>query len=200
MQLTACTSTTSVILMGSTAIATAAENDSRPTAASRWANGRATVTTARGATSIALGAAQITRVVEAVSREAKRVRPGIKISAAVFGAYPSCRQAVGQDWVAWVKAGYLDFLCPMDYTAGDDTFADLVSSQMYFVGGRVPIYAGIGATAVTPPMTASQVIVQIEKGRALGASGFSIFNLDGKTIETLVPEIGIGLKAARGNP
>ena len=28
---------------------------------------------------------QITRVVEAVSREAKRVRPGIKISAAVFG-------------------------------------------------------------------------------------------------------------------
>jgi uncharacterized lipoprotein YddW (UPF0748 family) len=144
--------------------------------------------------------AQITRVVEAVSREAKRVRPGIKISAAVFGAYPSCRQAVGQDWVAWVKAGYLDFLCPMDYSAGDDTFADLVSSQMYFVGGRVPIYAGIGATAVTPPMTASQVIVQIEKGRALGASGFSIFNLDGKTIETLVPEIGIGLKAARGNP
>jgi len=141
---------------------------------------------------------QITRVVEAVSREAKRVRPGIKISAAVFGAYPSCRQAVGQDWVAWVKAGYLDFLCPMDYSASDDAFADLVASQVRLVGGRVPIYAGIGATAVNPPMTASQVLGQIEKARVLGATGFSIFNLDRKTIETLVPEVGKGLKAAKG--
>jgi uncharacterized lipoprotein YddW (UPF0748 family) len=130
---------------------------------------------------------QITRVVEAVSREAKRVRPGIKISAAVFGAYPDCRQSVGQDWVAWVKAGYVDFLCPMDYTANDDAFADLVASQVDFVAGRVPIYAGIGATAVKPPMSAAQVRSQIEKARTLGASGYTIFNLDVRTIETLVP-------------
>ena len=140
---------------------------------------------------------QITRLVEAVSREAKRVRPGIKISAAVFGAYPSCRQSVGQDWVAWVKAGYLDFICPMDYSASDDAFADLVASQASLVGNRVPIYAGIGAAAVNPPMTAEQVLGQIEKARSLGASGFSIFNLDGKTIETLVPEVGKGLKGAK---
>jgi uncharacterized lipoprotein YddW (UPF0748 family) len=140
---------------------------------------------------------QITRVVEAVSREAKRVRPGIKISAAVFGAYPSCRQSVGQDWVAWVKAGYLDFICPMDYSASDDAFADLVASQVSLVGNRVPIYAGIGAAAVNPPMTAEQVLGQIEKARSLGASGFSIFNLDGKTIETLVPEVGKGLNGAK---
>ena len=137
---------------------------------------------------------QITRVVEAVSREAKRVRPGIKISAAVFGQYPSCRQEVGQDWLAWVKAGYVDFLCPMDYSASDDTLADLVAGQVSLVAGRVPIYAGIGATAVQPPMTAQQVLGQIEKARSLGASGFSIFNLDGKTIETLVPEVGKRMK------
>ena len=63
---------------------------------------------------------------------------------------------------------------------------------MSLVAGRVPIYAGIGATAVKPPMTARQVLGQIEKARSLGASGFSIFNLDGKTIETLVPEVGQG--------
>ena len=140
---------------------------------------------------------QITRVVEAVSRDAKQVRPGIKISAAVFGTYPSCRQSVGQDWVAWVKAGYVDFLCPMDYTANDDAFADLVAGQVSLAGGRVPIYAGIGATAVKPPMTAGQVLGQIEKARSLGAAGFAIFNLDGKTIETIVPEVGKGLKGAK---
>jgi uncharacterized lipoprotein YddW (UPF0748 family) len=141
---------------------------------------------------------QITRVVEAASREAKRVRPGIKISAAVFGDYPSCRQSVGQDWVAWAKAGCVDFLCPMDYTASDDTLVDLVASQVSLVAGRVPIYAGIGATAVKPPLTAQQVLGQVEKARSLGASGFAIFNLDGKTIETLVPEVGKGLKGENG--
>ena len=47
----------------------------------------------------------ITRVVEAVSREARQIRPGIEISAAVFPDYPSCRDSVGQDWVSWVQAG-----------------------------------------------------------------------------------------------
>jgi uncharacterized lipoprotein YddW (UPF0748 family) len=137
---------------------------------------------------------QITRVVEAVSREARRIRPGIKISAAVFGAYPSCRQSVGQDWVVWAKAGYVDFLCPMDYTASDESFADLVANQVSLVEGRVPIYAGIGATATKPPLPALQVLAQIQKARSLGASGFVIFNLDGKTIETIAPAVGNGAK------
>ena len=59
----------------------------------------------------------------AVSREAKKIRPGLKISAAVFGSYPGCRESVAQDWPAWVKAGYLDFVCPMDYTTSDEEFA-----------------------------------------------------------------------------
>ena len=90
---------------------------------------------------------QISELVRAVSREAKRLRPGLKISAAVFGSYPGCRESVAQDWPAWVKAGYLDFVCPMDYTADDAELASLVRSQMKLIGGRVPLYVGIGATA-----------------------------------------------------
>ena len=55
---------------------------------------------------------QITRLVKAVHDQAKKLRPDIDISAAVFGAYPSCRTSVAQDWPQWVKAGYLDFICP----------------------------------------------------------------------------------------
>ena len=160
-----------------------------------------TATMARGGTSIALGVAGRS---PAWSRPCRARRsgsgPGSRFRPPCSGRIRVAAKSVGQDWVAWVKAGYLDFICPMDYTASDDAFADLVASQVSLVGGRVPIYAGIGATAVNPPMTAEQVMGQIEKARSLGASGFSIFNLDGKTIETLVPEIGIGLKAARGNP
>ena len=46
-------------------------------------------------------AAQITRLVATVSREARKIRPGVKISAAVFRDYPSCRDAVGQEWPVW---------------------------------------------------------------------------------------------------
>ena len=65
---------------------------------------------------------QITSLVAAVSREAKKIRPGLKISAAVFGSYPGCRESVAQDWPQWIKAGYLDFVCPMDYTTSDAEF------------------------------------------------------------------------------
>ena len=65
----------------------------------------------------------------------------------MFGSYPACRESVAQDWPAWVKAGYLDFVCPMDYTASDAEFVSLVRSQMKLIGGRVPLYPGIGATA-----------------------------------------------------
>jgi uncharacterized lipoprotein YddW (UPF0748 family) len=44
---------------------------------------------------------QITALVEAVSREARKVRPGLKISAAVFGEYPGCRKWIAQDWLVW---------------------------------------------------------------------------------------------------
>jgi len=141
---------------------------------------------------------QITRLVEAVHREAKKIRPGIKISAAVFGAYPSCRESVGQDWVAWIKAGYLDFVCPMDYTESDLGFAALVSNQMKLIEGRIPIYPGIGATASRSALSADRVVGQIQVARSLGAAGFTIFNLSRGTIEDIVPgvELGAGSKPA----
>jgi len=95
--------------------------------------------------------------VAAVSRAARKIRPGLKISAAVFGSYPGCRNSVAQDWPEWIKAGHLDFVCPMDYTAKDGEFAALVRSQIKLVAGRVPLYPGIGATATGIAMKADQV-------------------------------------------
>ncbi len=52
---------------------------------------------------------QITRLVKAVHEQAKQIRPGIKISAAVFGAYPSCRESVAQDWPVWIRGWAVGF-------------------------------------------------------------------------------------------
>jgi len=140
---------------------------------------------------------QITRVVKTVHDEAKKLKPRIKISAAVFGRYPDCRTGVGQDWGAWIKADYLDFVCPMDYTQSDLEFTNLVSNQMHFIENRIPIYPGIGAWRLgTPDRVVSQILI----ARQLGAQGFTMFDLNEGAAKEIVPGIGLGAGAKKAVP
>lgn len=138
---------------------------------------------------------QISRLVEAVHGEAKQLEPELKISAAVFGHYPQCRESVGQDWVLWVRKGWLDFVCPMDYTQSDLQFANLVTLQCELVDGRIPLYPGIGAWR----LTTDGVIGQIDLTRELGADGFTIFNL-GSGDNTFLQAIELGAGTTPATP
>lgn len=131
---------------------------------------------------------QITWLVEAVHREGKKLRPELKISAAVFGAYPACRRGVLQDWPEWIRRGYLDFVCPMDYTQNDQNFQGLVANQRKLIAGRIPLYPGIGAWRLPHDRT----IGQIHHARTLGSQGFTIFNFDQNAVETTIPSVGVG--------
>ena len=124
---------------------------------------------------------QITKLVKAVSEEARKIKPSIKISAAVFQDYPNCREYVGQDWKLWVEEGYLDFVCPMDYTDSNSKFESLVKNQKEVIKGKIPFYPGIGAFIIP----VEQVLQQIEIARKLGAEGFIIFNYDTRLVEYL---------------
>ena len=144
--------------------------------------------------------AQITKLVAAVARRVKAVRKDVKISAAVFGSYPACRDAVGQDWVHWAKSGYVDFLCPMDYTASDMRFQALIKNQLRLLDGCIPIYPGIGATAARSSLSLARTVGQIHHARNLNTGGFTIFNLSGKTAKTIVPGFGLGAGKRRATP
>ncbi|MFC1713842.1 family 10 glycosylhydrolase [Candidatus Poribacteria bacterium] len=134
---------------------------------------------------------QITPVVKSVSEQARKINPKIKISAAVFKDYPACRKTVGQDWKAWIDAGYLDFVCPMDYTANNDQFWNVVASQLDIVTNDTPVYPGIGASA--PGLPPEQVARQIHIARNLGVTGFTIFNYDLSVATELLPALSKGL-------
>ncbi|MGQ9523780.1 MAG: family 10 glycosylhydrolase [Armatimonadota bacterium] len=139
---------------------------------------------------------QITSLVAEVSREAHRIRPGILVSAAVFSDYPACKDYVGQDWLEWVKNGYLDFVCPMDYTPDSARFEAVVRRQMDLVANRIPLYPGIGATSpeVLPPLTVAE---QILVARRCGANGFTIFNYDAGLARDVLPSLSLGVTAQR---
>lgn len=136
---------------------------------------------------------QITRLVRSTSEEARRIKPWVRISAAVFGDYPGCRDYVGQDWVLWCKSGWLDFVCPMDYTASDAYFRNLVSRQVGLVGGAVPVYSGVGQFIIPD----DQMIGQMEIARECGASGFILFNMGQALAERGFPELARGITSAK---
>jgi len=135
---------------------------------------------------------QITALVADVHSAVKGKNLKAKISAAVFPAYPQCKQWVLQDWALWIERGYLDFVCPMDYTASPAQFGSYVKSQLEQTGHKIPMYPGIGATATSIQLKPEEVALQIEVARLSGADGFTIFNLNRATISAIPPALATG--------
>lgn len=135
---------------------------------------------------------QITELVEAVYAAVQEEKPQVKVSAAVFSNYSWAFDGVGQDWVDWIDRGIVDFLCPMDYTADHDEFREEVGEQMGFAAGRVPIYPGIGPSALTPALGPDGVIVQISATRDAATGGFIIFELGIPLIGDTFPGLAKG--------
>jgi uncharacterized lipoprotein YddW (UPF0748 family) len=132
--------------------------------------------------------ANITTVVQRVSEQARAVRRQVRISAAVFRNWPTDRDGVGQDWRLWCERGYLDFVCPMNYTSSEVQFENWGRKQQAWAG-TTPCYPGIGAWELTP----DRVIGQIQATRRLNSRGFVVFNYDARAAAELVPLLGEGI-------
>lgn len=134
----------------------------------------------------------ITTVVAGVARGAKRIRPDIEISAAVFRNWPSDRDSVGQDWKLWCDLGYLDFVCPMDYTDSSSAFERMVTQQLPWAG-KVPCYPGIGLSVWPDQANICKLIEQINVTRRLNTGGFTIFNYGPEQASEVLPMLGKGM-------
>ena len=143
---------------------------------------------------------QITRLVRLFHKRVREANPNLKISAAVFGGYPACVTSIGQDWIAWAKAGYIDFVCPMNYTEDTDYFTELLTNQLALMPKEVAIYTGIGATASNSLLTPDAVVEQIYLSRNLGASGWTIFNYSLDISETVLPALRMGVAKSEAQP
>lgn len=134
----------------------------------------------------------ISAVVQAVSTQARAVRPGIRISAAVFRDWSTDRDSVGQDWKLWCDKGWVDFVCPMDYTPNNQRFEGMVARQVAW-SGRTPCYPGIGVSASSSHFGAARTIEQIDITQRFDTAGFVIFNYGITESRDLLPLLGIGI-------
>ncbi len=135
--------------------------------------------------------ANITKVVAAVAEKVHADYPGVKISAAVFRNWPVDRDGVGQDWKLWCDKGYLDAVCPMDYTESHLTFRSQVAAQLEYAG-NVPCYPGIGLSTWSNPRDVVRLVEQIGITRELKTGGFTIFNY-GENAADVLPLCALGV-------
>ena len=135
--------------------------------------------------------ANITGVVKTISEQARAIKPGIQISAAVFRYWTTDRDAVGQDWKVWCDRGYVDFVCPMDYTPSTARLSDMVEQQVQWAG-KARCYPGLGVSSSSSHFGVDRTIEEINVTRRFNTHGFVIFNYGAKESEDLLPMLGLG--------
>ena len=139
---------------------------------------------------------QITAFVRAAHDLVRKSVPTSKkvvTSAAVYPEYPGCINSIGQDWGRWLKEDLVDFVCPMDYTANNGAFKNLVQRQLAFANAGGRVFPGLGVTAMESQLTPDQVIEQIRQTRAAGAGGFVLFDLNRTLEKDVLPVLRWGI-------
>ncbi len=134
-------------------------------------------------------------IVERVAAGVREVRPGAKLSAAVFSNLAS-GAAQGQDPAEWARQGWIDLVIPMDYQMqtlvvrdNEKQFLNALDDDDQLVTG-LSLYMRSGAeTTSRPPELVRE---QIELVRGMGIHGYCLFvhgHLSDEIIEMLKTDI-----------
>jgi uncharacterized lipoprotein YddW (UPF0748 family) len=128
---------------------------------------------------------QVSSFVQQVSEMARKLRPMIKISAAVFPMKRDARiVAIQQDWETWVDNGWIDVLNPMSYTSDPERLQSIYETVQRSPQRNMLVYPGIALKY----LDGGSLVNQLEALRQKGCMGTTLFAgayLDGEKIDTL---------------
>ena len=102
-----------------------------------------------------------------------RLRPQLKISAAVFPRPHSAAANQLQAWPRWTRRGLLCEIVPMTYYRTSDLFQQYLAEDLEVTPPDVPLLAGIGAFFITDPKIICQ---QIDFALQRAVQGIVFFN------------------------
>lgn len=123
-------------------------------------------------------------------------RPGIKLSAAVYGDKKIAYKGFSQDWPLWLSSGYLDAAVAMIYLPENNRqFHEAVEAAVACAAGR-HVYIGQGTWQASTDVS----MRQIGTIRAKGAQGFVLFDYTAlvsgaegqKPLDSIAPLLSIG--------
>jgi len=118
----------------------------------------------------------IDHIVQVLRAEVKK-HPGVEISAAVFDPPATTAVLLGQDWPRWVKEGWLDFVCPMDYMADPEDFRREILEEMPIAAAakKTKVYPGLAVGWSGGENNARTLKEELRMARAYLPGGFTIF-------------------------
>jgi uncharacterized lipoprotein YddW (UPF0748 family) len=128
---------------------------------------------------------QVNSFVQQVSETLRRLKPSLRISAAVFPMRRDARiVAIQQDWETWINNGWVDTLSPMSYTTDPERLQSLFEYVQNSPQKHSLIYPGIAMSR----LDGGQLVMQLEALREKGSLGATLFagaQLDAEKIEAL---------------
>ena len=136
----------------------------------------------------------ISKLVKGAKERIAKAGSKAKLSVAVYPEWNNSPEWIGQDVREWIDNGWVDFICPMDYSADINEYSTWLQAQYDYNQGRVPVYIGVGLYKLKGNVPALQ---QIEKARKLGHDGFVCFDLKKGFLEDLLPQLGKGACASK---
>lgn len=111
---------------------------------------------------------QVSKFVAALAPQVRKMRPNVKITAAVW--YAGELDNMGQDWPLWLSNGFIDLAMPMIYWPGND---GVVQATLNLSGDPSKVAVGISSE----DCNAKEVARQITFARNAGAGGVMIWFL-----------------------
>jgi uncharacterized lipoprotein YddW (UPF0748 family) len=128
---------------------------------------------------------QVNGFVRDVSAMIRSMRPGMRISAAVYALPVRWRlSAIQQEWETWVKNGWVDTLNPMTYVTNAKELTTMAGYVRESTADRALVYPGLSIRQ----LDTAGLIEQLDSSREVGTLGttmFAVAQLDDKKAELL---------------
>jgi uncharacterized lipoprotein YddW (UPF0748 family) len=118
---------------------------------------------------------QVSELVAAIDAAAEEVRPGARMSAAVWAYADRAYLALGQDWRGWLADGTLDFAVPMAYTL-DDRLLGYLADEFGGSSAGPRIWLGLGAWLFA--RSPERAVAQLRVAEGSGTGGTALFSWD----------------------
>jgi uncharacterized lipoprotein YddW (UPF0748 family) len=128
---------------------------------------------------------QVSSFVEETTACLRKLKPELRISAAVYGFPRRLRCGnVQQDWETWVHSGWLDTVNPMTYKEDNKEFQQNAADCREYSEDKALVFPGISIRQ----LDTAGLIEQLDTARAIGTLGTTLFataQLDDKKLNLL---------------
>lgn len=138
---------------------------------------------------------QVNTLMGEIKAAVQKSKPGLPISSYVWGynTYTGNSEAC-QDWMTWIKNGWLDWINPSGYRYDDKAFLEAARANRAHIPKDLPFYTTIGVlTSHGKLNNAAEVRHQMQMARECGADGLVFFTWE--SLNPFADELAPDIKA-----